>query len=198
MRRQMAIFGAAALAAALSVSGGPAARAAGGLLDCAFAPDGTDKVQTAHACASISAAGGLQLKESELDHLTFDGGLATVQVGKLFFYVDEHGRSAPVASVEGRAVEFRDGLAPSPRLIGGAYKIGYIDRSLRLVIPPRWDGGLDFEDGRAQVCRGCKVSRDGDFAELQGGVWGCIDATGREVVPVEQPSPDGLDCAAQK
>ena len=95
-------------------------------------------------------------------------------------------------------MEFHDGLAPSPRLIGGGYRIGYIDRSLRLVIPPRWDGGLDFEGGRAQVCRGCKVARDGDFAELQGGVWGCIDTAGREVVPVEQPSPDGLDCAAEK
>jgi hypothetical protein len=198
MRTTMALLGAAALAAALCASGGSAARAAGSLLDCAFAPDGGDKVQTMHACASISATGALELKESELDHLTYDGGLATVQVGKLFFYVDEKGRSAPVASVEGRPVEFHDGLAPSPRLIGGGYRIGYIDRSLRLVIPPRWDGGLDFEGGRAQVCRGCKVARDGDFAELQGGVWGCIDTAGREVVPVEQPSPDGLDCAAEK
>ncbi len=191
------LLAAAGLAVGLATAIGPPVRAAG-LQDCAFAPDGGDTVQTFHACASISASGALQLKESELDHLTFDDGLATVQVGKLFFYVDEKGRSAPVASVEGRAVEFHDDLAPSPRLIGGAYRIGYIDRSLRLVIPAHWDGGLDFEDGRAQVCRGCHVARDGDFAELQGGVWGCIDTAGREVVPVTQPSPDALDCSAAK
>ena len=192
-RAFLAVIG---LATGLMTAG--AARAAGGLEDCAFAPDGTATVQTFHACASISASGGLLLKESERDHLTFDDGLATVQVGKLFFYVDENGRSAPIASVEGRAVEFHDDLAPSPRLIGGVYKIGYIDRRLRLVIPPRWDGGLDFEEGRAQVCRGCKVARDGDFAELQGGAWGCIDTAGREVVPVTLPSPDALDCSAAK
>jgi hypothetical protein len=99
-----------------------------------------------------------------------------------------------VAGVEGHAVGFNDGLAPSPRRVGAGYKVGYIDKQLNLAIPARWDGGLDFSDGRAQVCRGCTIARDGDFAELRGGLWGCIDTAGREVVPVTLPSPDGLDC----
>ena len=175
-----------------------AARAAGGLLDCSYATDASSEVASHPDCAAITPAGALRLAPHTLDHLRFDDdGLASVQVGNLFFYVDEKGRTAPVAGVDGHAVGFNNDLAPSPRHVGGGYKIGYIDRQLNLAIPARWDGGLDFSGGRAEVCRGCHVARDGDFAELQGGLWGCIDTSGHEVVPVNQSSPDGLDCAGQ-
>jgi hypothetical protein len=185
--------------ALLATAGAPGvARAAGGLQDCAYAPDTSTQISTVPACASISTAGALHLAPGQLHHIYFgDDGVAAVQVGKLFFYVAKDGRSAPVAGVDGHAVEFHDGLAPSPRRVGGGYKVGYIDQDLNLAIPARWDGGLDFNGGRAEVCRGCHVSRDGDFAELEGGVWGCIDAKGHEVVPVSQSSPDELDCGTQ-
>jgi hypothetical protein len=180
--------------ALLAGAAGPAA--AGGLGECAYASDKSDDVATYENCAEVLPSGALRLGAGRLDHLRFDDdGLAIVQVGKFFFCVNEQGRSAPVAGVEGHAVGFNDGLAPSPRRVGGGYKIGYIDKHLALAIPARWDGGLDFDSGRAEVCRGCTIARDGDFAELQGGRWGCIDTDGREVVPVTQPSPDNLDCA---
>jgi hypothetical protein len=171
------------------------ARAAGGYVPCTAASFRSVDVVTHPACARILPSGALRLAPGRLDQLRFDeDGLASVQVGKLFFYVNEHGKTAPVAGVDGRATTFHDGLAPSPRRVGRGYKIGYIDKDLSLAIPARWDGGLDFDGGRAEVCRGCHVARDGDFAELQGGLWGCIDTDGREVVPVREPSPDNLDC----
>jgi hypothetical protein len=174
---------------------GGAALAAGAREDCAYASDASSDVVTYHDCATVLPGGGLRLGPGRLAHLRFDDdGLGIVQVGSLFFYVNEAGKTAPVAGVEGHAVGFNDGLAPSPRHVGGGYKVGYIDKQLDLAIPARWDGGLDFSDGRAQVCRGCTIARDGDFAELRGGLWGCIDTAGREVVPVTLPSPDGLDC----
>ena len=190
---------AAALALTWLVPAGFAtsAQAAGGREDCAYASDASDQVVTYHDCATLLAGGGISLGPKRLEHLRYDDdGLAVVQVGALFFYVRDNGRSAPVAGVEGHAVEFHEDLAPSPRRVGHGFKVGYIDKNLDLVIPARWDGGLDFSDGRAQVCRGCHVVRDGDFAELRGGLWGCIDTRGREVVPVTQPSPDGLDCGS--
>ena len=181
------------LALAVGVAG--AAHGAG-LETCAYSPASSHEVVSVPHCATVTLAGALQLQPGRLGDMRFDGnGLAAVQVGRLFFYIARNGRSAPVAGVEGHAVEFHDGLAPSPRRVGGRYKIGYIDEDLGLAIPARWDGGLDFNDGKAEVCRGCTIAHDGDFEELQGGVWGCIDTHGREVVPVKQPSPDDLDCA---
>lgn len=181
---------------AITFSQGGKANAAGIYDDCQYATAPSGDVATHEDCAKVIGSGALRLSPGQLKQMSFDAdGLAAVQVGRLFFYVAADGRSAPVAGVEGHAVEFREGLAPSPWLVEGQYKIGYIDKRLRLVIPARFDGGLDFNDGRAQVCRGCKVARDGDWAEMQGGVWGCIDTTGREVIPVTQPDPDQLDCS---
>ena len=185
--------------APLGLAGGIASTAHGaGVEACAYSPASSHEVVTVPDCATVTPAGTLRLQPGRLDDMRFDSnGLAAVQVGRLFFYVARNGRSAPVAGVEGHAVEFHDGLAPSPRRVGAGYKIGYIDEDLSLAIPARWDGGLDFSQGRAEVCRGCTISHDGDFEELQGGRWGCIDTQGREVVPVEHDTPDDLDCAGE-
>ena len=174
---------------------GAPAHAAGGLQECSYVPRTSDDMATFPECASFSPAGALRLRPEHMAQLRYVDGLASVAVGRLFYYVARDGRSAPVARIDDEPAAFHDGLAPSPRRVGGHYKIGYIDRGLNLVIPARYDGGLDFSDGRAQVCRGCTVDRDGEMAEMQGGLWGCIDTHGREVVPVTLASPDGLDCS---
>jgi hypothetical protein len=193
-RRAKLVWLASLAALAVWTAGGHAR--AGEVLDCAYDAGGGQTV-TLSACASVSPGGELRLQPGRLSALKFDGdGLAAVFVGPFTFYVSHSGRTAPVARVEGKAAEFHDGLAPSPRAVGGHYKIGYIDKNLALVIPAHFDGGLDFDNGHAQVCRGCSVSRDGEIAEMQGGVWGCIDMAGREVVPLTHPTPDDLDCAS--
>ena len=168
---------------------------AAGLQECSYVPRTSDDMATFPDCASFSPSGALRLRPEHMAQLRYPDGLASVAVGQLFYYVARDGRSAPVARIDGEPAAFHDGLAPSPRRVGGRYKIGYIDRGLNLVIPARYDGGLDFSDGHAQVCRGCTVDRDGEMAEMQGGLWGCIDTHGREVVPVTLASPDGLDCS---
>lgn len=190
-------YSALAWLAPMALAGGVAGSAHGaGLEGCSYAPTSSHDVVSVSHCATVTADGALHLQPGRLGDMRFDdNGLAAVQVGRLFFYVAKSGRSAPVAGVEGHAVEFHDGLAPSPRRIGGRYKIGYIDEDLGLAIPARYDGGLDFNEGRAEVCRGCTIAHDGEFEELQGGLWGCIDTRGREVVPVKHSTPDDLDCA---
>ena len=199
MRKDCSAWAAVAVAwlaplALLGASGGPA-RGAGELRSCAYTPKGASDVATVPDCASISDSGKLRLSPGRLADLRFDdNGLASVLVGPFAFYVARDGRSAPVAQVDNRAAGFHDGLAPSPRVTANGYKIGYIDETLRLAIPARYDGGRAFDHGRAQVCLGCKVTRDGETADLWGGVWGCIDTAGREVVPVTVANPDELGC----
>ena len=71
-------------------------------------------------------------------------------------------------------------------------KIGYIDRKLRVVIPPRYDWGFPFEHGKAVVCSGCEPKRDGEHWFVEGGLWGVVDRNGREIVPLQYRSREDL------
>ena len=72
-------------------------------------------------------------------------------------------------------------------------KIGYIDRKLRVVIPPRYDWGFPFERGKAVVCSGCAQKRDGgEHWFVEGGMWGAVDRNGREIVPLQYRSGEEL------
>lgn len=185
----------AALVGLASLTLANSASADGDVRDCSYVPRGGTDPVAVPACATISEEGRLHLRPGRLADMQFDEhGLAAVLVGPFAFYVARDGRSAGVAQVDQRAVAFHDGLAPSPQWRGEGYKIGYVDQRLRLVIPARYDGGLAFENGRAQVCNGCTVRRDGEMADLVGGTWGCIDTHGHEVVPVNRPTPDEAEC----
>ena len=88
--------------------------------------------------------------------------------------------NGPDSFVEGRARTQVDG------------KIGYVDRKLRVVIPPRYDWGFPFEQGRAVVCSGCAQKRDGEHWFVEGGMWGAVDRNGREIVPLQYRSREEL------
>jgi hypothetical protein len=72
---------------------------------------------------------------------------------------------------------FSEGLAAVAKEVGGsgvdanAYKYGYIDRTGKFAIEPRFDRVGDFHNGRAEVCIDDK--------------WGFIDRTGKVVIPLE-------------
>ncbi|HEX2731611.1 MAG TPA: WG repeat-containing protein [Polyangiaceae bacterium] len=61
-------------------------------------------------------------------------------------------------------------------------KLGFIDKSGAVVIPPRFDFATPFCAGRAQVCVGCKrVPTDDEHATYEGGRWWVIDERGEPV-----------------
>lgn len=112
----------------------------------------------------------------------FNEGLARVRVGNYWGYIDKSGkfvispRFYHYSRETGGAVmadsgqygpsDFSDGLA---RVKVWFYaKVGYIDKTGRMVIKPMFDEGGDFAEGLARV----KV----------GGQWGFIDKTGRLVI----------------
>ena len=116
--------------------------------------------------------------------------VAPVLVGDQWYYVAPDGRTAPVIPFDNGADRFREGLART-RASG---RIGYIDRSLRAAIPPRYDFAWPFENGRALVCMGCKPGEpdsDGHRAVI-GGQWGYIDRDGRTVEPIRLTRDEAL------
>jgi hypothetical protein len=113
----------------------------------------------------------------------FAGGLATVQVGKLFGAIDDRGAMV----IEPRFAtlhRFSEGLAAA-RLPGG--RMGYVDTTGAWAIEPRWDFAIAFTHGLGAVVSGGHID-DGArmYRELpSGGNWGAVNAEGTVVVPLE-------------
>ena len=60
-----------------------------------------------------------------------------------------------------------------------------------LVLSPDYDWVWPFHDGRTLVCNGCVLTPMEDrHKALEGGLWGCINKEGKEVVPVKYKSSD--------
>ena len=101
----------------------------------------------------------------------------------------------PVVSPSGStsdnyADDFSEGLTRS--LVGN--RIAYFDHDFHQVLPPTYDWGWPFKDGRALVCLGCKVAEvdDEGHRPVIGGKWGFIDKRGREVVSVSLSQAEAL------
>ena len=110
-------------------------------------------------------------------------GLAPFMTQGQYFYVKKNGSFLPVIFFDNGADYFQEGLARS--LVNG--KIAYYNQNFEPVIPPKYDWGWPFADGRALVCSGCSVQKPdkNGHKPVVGGVWGYINKKGKEVVPVK-------------
>lgn len=159
---------------------------AAALLPCSYRASGEAEIAPHGPCASRAADGSLHIDRRHLARLDYGSGrLAAVFVeGSGWAYVRRGGETLEVLTEDNGPDDFADGLVRIRR--GG--KIGYADRSFRIVIPTSFDFAWPFARGRALVCRGCRVEPAGTAAEhaaVSGGRWGYIDRAGREVVPVQ-------------
>jgi hypothetical protein len=146
------------------------------VLPCTYSSRLDKDTLTHPGCAWRDASGRIHLSPTHLRRLDFDGsGLASVHIDG-FYYVRRDGRLAATMELDNWADPFVDGRARSQ----AHGKIGYIDRSLRLRIPARYDGAYPFDHGLAVVCRACTSRSHGEHGWYEGGVWGCIDRYGRE------------------
>ncbi len=142
-------------------------------------------------CTRVDSAGQRWVKAEHLHALSFDAhGIAAVWIesARRFYYVGRDGHMVPVVAYDNAPDEFVEGRARTQ--VDG--RIGYIDRTLRVVIPPRYDWGFPFEHGRAVVCSGCVQQRAGEHRLVEGGRWGMVDRNGREIVPLEYRSRQEL------
>jgi hypothetical protein len=137
-------------------------------------PDGTAEIAARHLAAL------------DFGPDTGPQGLATLRLGQHFYYVRRDGRSARVPALDNWADDFADGRVRTVATVDGVEKVGYLDTRLEVAIPPRFDWGFPFADGRAVVCFGCRLEapdEDG-HRSVTGGLWGIIDRSGREIVPI--------------
>jgi WG containing repeat len=161
--------------------------AAAVLLPCSYRAAGDEEIAPRGPCAT-STAEGVRIEPKHLRRLEYGrDGLAGVFVdGVGWVYVKRGGETLVVLAQDNGPDDFSDDRVRVSR--GG--KIGYADRSFRVVISPRYDFAWPFERGRALVCVGCKAApadpaHEG-HAAVVGGRWGYVDHAGREIVPVER------------
>jgi hypothetical protein len=119
-----------------------------------------------------------------LKDLPFDSqGLAAVHSSaKGWMYVNRKGKVliTGVAVMDNGADTFHDGLV---RFVRNA-RYGFANRKGQIVIDPVYDGAMNFENGRAAVCKGCTVKCDDSECEhssFSGGEWIQIDTKGNVV-----------------
>lgn len=153
-------------------------------MDCTYVANTPTAELEPHAkCAALIGA-SLRISSEHLAKMSYTtNGLASALIDGHWYYVRPNGDLLRVVTFDNGADYFSEGLTRS--LVGG--KIAYFDSSFHQVISPKYDWGWPFEAGRALVCTGCKPSKsddDGNFS-VDGGEWGFIDKSGKEVVRVK-------------
>jgi hypothetical protein len=126
-----------------------------------------------HACVkehgqwmSLSRRDGSTLRVQGAESVDdFTEGLATVEIGGKYGFVDETG-ALVIGTDFDDARYFSSGLAPVKR----GKRWGFIDHSGRFAIPLRLENARPFSEGAASV--------------LEGGRWRVIDPTGRTLFVV--------------
>lgn len=137
-----------------------------------------------HPACAVRAGDRWVLATTTRQQLEYsDGGLATVFIEGQWHYANRRGNLLAVPTYDNSPDQFQDGLVR----VQVAGKMAFYDREFREVIPPQYDWAWPFEQGRALVCKGCRLApRDDDgHSALEGGVWGYINTAGEELVPVQ-------------
>lgn len=132
-------------------------------------------------CLRENKAGELFVAPQYLKELKFDArGLAAVNSPKFgWMYVNRSGKVLirGVAAMDNGADQFQDGLV---RIVkDGNY--GFANRRGQVVIPPIYNGAMNFEKRHAAVCIGCEnecVDSACERHSFVGGEWFRIDTKG--------------------
>ena len=140
-------------------------------------------------CVRQTATGQLFISPEALRQLHFNSyGLAPVFSPKEgWMYVSRRGIVVikGVPTMDNGPDTFHDGLV---RVIKNG-KYGFANSKGQLVVPASYDGALNFEHGKAKVCKGC-ISKCADTGcehrTFAGGEWFLVDTRGT-------PIPTGPD-----
>jgi len=135
-------------------------------------------------CLGRDSNGRLYIQPENIASLKFGPhGLSPVWgEGEGWMYVNRQGYAVitGVAAMDNWADHFHEGLVRMKR----GNKWGFANREGKEVIPCRFDGALNFKNGVARVCTGCRAECDTPDCEhrhFSGGDWTCINTKGEEV-----------------
>jgi len=143
-----------------------------------------------HDCIHENATGELFVAPRVTKELHFDSyGLAPVLSLKTgWMYVNRKGKVVVngVPQMDNGPDSFHDGLV---RIVKNE-KYGFANRQGDIVVPAIYDGALNFENGTAKVCKGCRnkcADADCEHRFFSGGDWLVIDTKG---LVVSRPRPE--------
>jgi hypothetical protein len=132
-------------------------------------------------CVFKSANGDIAVARRYLKELVFDSyGMAAVRSStERWMYVNRKGKVliSGVPVMDNWADTFHDGLV---RFVENK-RYGFANRKGQIVIPPTYDGAMNFEKGSAEVCTGCQskcVETDCEHHVFSGGDWILINTKG--------------------
>lgn len=133
-------------------------------------------------CAVRDASGAISVRQGAVAPERFGPeGVGAIRIEGRLYFVNRKGKTAPAFFFDNGADYFVEGLARTVR----HGKVGFVNVDLSEVVPAQWDFAYPFDRGFTKVCIGCVSKRVGDeHSVTAGGKWGCIDRTGRVVVPV--------------
>ena len=122
-------------------------------------------------------------------------GIAAVATNKEWLYIDTRGDIIIKPFIFDNAPDpFSEGLARFTE----AGKFGFFDRRGDVIIEPRFELARPFVEGRAAICIGCKIERQGEHDVVVGGNWGYIDHAGRIVISVIYDDAGGFESGKAK
>lgn len=130
-------------------------------------------------CAYIDSNGELKFVNEHFKNVNFgNDSIASIYIsGFGFAYIHKNGKIAVMHTYDNGPDYFVEGLA---RTIQNG-KIGFVNRSLKIVIEPEYDAAYPFLDGVAKVGINCKSIKDGEHSYWQCNKWFYIDTYGEIV-----------------
>jgi hypothetical protein len=141
-------------------------------------------------CLRKDKGGELFIVPQYLKELKFEAlGLAIVHSPSAgWMYVNRVGKVviSGVPTMDNWADEFHDGLV---RIVRSG-KYGFANSKGQVVISPIYDGAMNFEKGRAEVCKSCEdkcVDAGCEYRSFTGGEWFQINAKGIVLTRLHPP-----------
>ena len=131
-------------------------------------------------CVRMRVDGSRSIAAPYLKELPYGtNGLAGVRGADGWMYVNRRGKVVitGVPIFDNGPDQFHEGLV---RFVKNQ-KYGFADRNGKIVIPPRYDGAMPFERGRAKVCLGCVdkcAEHECEHHFFSGGKWLSVNKNG--------------------
>lgn len=151
---------------------------------------------TVDNCAIKTSAENVEVSPEILKKIKFNqDGLAEIHVKALgCYWINRRGKARKTHCFDNGSDYFVEGLT---RYVAANGKFGFMNKSLDIAIPPKFDFVFPFQGGRAQFCQGCKNEQQNEHSSMVGGTWGFIDKKGKIIVPAIITDP-ALDTKGSK
>lgn len=132
-------------------------------------------------CAIQKSDGAMVIAPAILNKIQFnaDGLAGGSFMGQGCYWLNKLGVAKKTHCYDNGADYFEENLT---RYIDSNGKFGFMNKSLKIVIKPKYDFAFPFKNGFSKVCMGCKSQKsspDSEHSSMVGGEWSIINISGK-------------------